>query len=57
MEFDSFDQYLSADFIVHRDGDTATAKVKDNNGKPIGRRYQVHCLTLTNTNVNLKTGL
>ena len=27
IEFDSFDQYLSAEFVVNRDGDVATAKV------------------------------
>ena len=42
IEFDSFDQYLSAEFAVNQDGETATAKVikqtKDNNGNPIGKR-------------------
>jgi hypothetical protein len=43
IEFDSFDQYLSAEFVVNRDGDVATAKVikraKDNEGNPIGKRH------------------
>ncbi|KAI2490038.1 Reverse transcriptase (RNA-dependent DNA polymerase) [Fragilaria crotonensis] len=43
IEFDSFDQYLSAEFMVNQDGETATAKVikqaKDNNGNPIGKRH------------------
>ena len=43
IEFDSFDQYLSAEFVVNQDGDVATAKVikraKDNNGNPIGKRH------------------
>ena len=43
IEFDSFDQYLSAEFVVNRDGEMATAKVikraKDNNGNPIGKKH------------------
>jgi hypothetical protein len=43
IEFDYFDQYLSAEFVVNRDGDMATAKVikraKDNNGNPIGKKH------------------
>ena len=27
IEVDSFNQYLSAEFVVNRDGDVATAKV------------------------------
>jgi hypothetical protein len=43
IEFDSFDQYLNAEFGVNRDGETAIAKVikraKDNSGNPIGKRH------------------
>jgi hypothetical protein len=43
IEFDSFDQYLSAEFVVNRDGEMATVKVikraKDNNGNPIGKKH------------------
>ena len=43
IEFDSFDQYLNAEFTVNRDGDTAFAKVvkraKDNSGNPIGKKH------------------
>jgi Reverse transcriptase (RNA-dependent DNA polymerase) len=42
IEFDSFDQYLSSEFMVNQDGEAAIAKVvkraKDNNGNPIGKR-------------------
>jgi hypothetical protein len=42
VEFDSFDQYLSSEFLVNQDGEPTTAKVikraRDNNGNPIGKR-------------------
>ena len=43
IEYETFDQYLSAEFIVNKDGEPAPAKVvkraRDNNGNPIGKRH------------------
>ncbi len=42
IEFETFDQYLGANFLVKSNGETAMAKVskrvKDNDGNPIGKR-------------------
>ncbi|KAI2502107.1 hypothetical protein MHU86_12337 [Fragilaria crotonensis] len=42
VEFDSFDQYLSSEFLVNQNGEPTTAKVikraRDNDGNPIGKR-------------------
>ena len=42
VEFDTFDQYLGAEFLVNSNGETAmarvTKRVKDNDGNAIGKR-------------------
>ena len=42
IEFDTFDQYLGAEFLVNSNGETAlatvTKRVKDNDGNAIGKR-------------------
>ena len=42
IEFDSFDQYLGAEFLVNSNGETKTAtvskRVKDNEGNAVGKR-------------------
>ena len=43
IEYETFDQYISAEFLVNRNGETASAKVvkraRDNNGNPIGKKH------------------
>ena len=43
VEYETFDQYLGAEFIVNWNGEPTTAKVtkraRDNEGKPVGRRH------------------
>ena len=43
IEFETFDQYINAEFRINQDGDAAMAKVikraRDNEGNPIGKRH------------------
>ena len=43
IEYETFDKYISAEFLVNRNGETVPAKVvkraRDNNGNPIGKKH------------------
>ena len=43
LEFETFDQYIGAEFVVNLNGEPTTAKVtkraRDNEGKPVGKQH------------------
>ena len=43
LEFETFDQYIGAEFVVNLNGEPTTAKVtkraRDNEQKPVGRQH------------------